>query len=1277
MSLATGKFVGINRFLIQKRLGEGGFGLVFQAYDIEQDEIVALKILHEWNAETLYDLKKEFRSIANITHPNLVTLYELFSEDSQWFFTMELVVGKKFFDYIWETDVALEYGNSSDNAFGLKQNNQNKELPQKINILPQYSNKHISLNLSRLRSSLKQLVEGIQAIHQVNKLHCDIKPSNVLVTSHGQVKILDFGLTQDFNPRKLAGNFGAGTPFYMSPEQSASQVLSPATDWYSVGAILYESLTGNWPVKGSSIEEILANKNSFLPTHPKKLFPELPDDLSDLCIELMDLNPTNRPSGKEILARLASQPLEVSQNQAVESTIIFSSQEVSFIGRKNELSQLEEAFHSVKNQGEAITVFVHGSSGMGKSTLTQHFLDQLQTTEQKLVVLTGRCYQQESIPYKAFDSIIDSLSQYLKQLAILNIAVKLPTDISLLARLFPVLQQLPEVRKIINQEIKENSLKMLNFQELRRKAFMALRELLTCLAKQSSIVIYIDDLQWGDLDSVALLTELLCPPDPPKLLLIATYRTEEIASSPLLKTLLPLIESGGLGETKQIEVGKFNFEQAKDLVLSLLNQKSLAAFSANKLPIEKILKESSGSPFFIIELANYLQNNDVEIDTVESFFTTSLDEVIKKRISQLSTPARQLLEIVSVAGQPIKLTCLKKAISSEIRKNNEFLLLKNNHLIRLRETDNQQEVEAYHDRIRESILSYLEPQILQSYHQKLALALEADPTTDSERLMVHFFKATEYAKAYNHALTAANQASQALAFDHAAELYQLAIDLTSHHQEVSPNQEQLHQLWLSLANTLTKAGRGKEAATAYLTAAKNTNKEEKIELQRRAAEEMLVSGHMNEGLLLLDEVLNLVGLRLAKTRKHAFISLIYQRLKLKLRGLKFKATSADKIDRFELLKIDTCWSVALGLSSVDTIRGADFQALNLLLSLKAGEPYRIARALSFEAAHSAAGGGKTQKRTVELLRTAKQLAEEVNNYHALGLNTFIYGFASFLQGKWKEAYDFDSEAEEILVNKCTGVHWELASTRINLLHSLLFLGRLEDLFHRVPSLLNEAQRQGDIYAESTLRYRITYMLYLAEDEVEKAKHELDEVAKLWTDNDFYQQHFWILIGRIQIALYSDNAQQAWELIINNQPALNKSFILQAQAFRILWSYLVAHSALAMLKATNNSKFLQTAIEKVKKIDKENMAWSKPLIQVCQASIALYQNKKDVAIELFKQAETAFESLDMKLYSIAAQFYYGQLIENTTGKEIVENATNSLLNNQIVAPNKIARMLLPH
>ena len=464
----------------------------------------------------LYRFKHEFRTLADLTHPNLVSLYELIAVGDLWFFTMELIDGIDFISFLSRFPVRHDEPNPAQH----RESEIQTSTPTDREAEDKWHRDGLSPStVSQLRWAMRQLAEGVHALHEVGKLHRDIKPPNVLVTDEGRVVLLDFGLAADLERSGSLQNPEGqivGTVSYMSPEQARGLTVSPSSDWYSVGVMLYQGLTGRLPHEGRAAE-ILRKKMTVAPPRPSALLEGVPEDLSQLCMELLNQKPEDRPSGREVLSRLLTSPVRHLAGPSISAL-------TPLVGRGAHLKLLRSAFTTVKS-GKPLVIAISGRSGSGKSTLLQSFLDDLSSAGEA-VILAGRCYERESVPYKALDSLLDALSRYLKQLPEDHARGLLPDDISLLARLFPVLQGVEVVAKSPRPAFESPD----RF-ELRRRASAVLRELLTRMARRQPLVLAIDDLQWGDIDSAMLLLDLMHPPQPPALLLLGSYRSEDIEQS--------------------------------------------------------------------------------------------------------------------------------------------------------------------------------------------------------------------------------------------------------------------------------------------------------------------------------------------------------------------------------------------------------------------------------------------------------------------------------------------------------------------------------------------------------------------------------------------------------------------------------------------------------------------------------------------------------------------------------------------------------------------------
>lgn len=245
------------RYQLVRLLGRGTSCDVYEVIDLLNGSIVALKRFREASNESLLRIKSEFRTLAGIHAPGLVRFFELVVSQDATFFTMELVDGVPL----------TEYARTA--------------------------------TTDALRTALGQVADAVSELHARDYLHRDLKPANILVTRNGDARVLDFGLAD------VVGI--VGTPAYMAPELFEGRLPSPASDWYSFGAVIYEALAGRIPGAGSDIAEIIVRKQQRRFPTVRELQPEASSELSELAWQLLDPDPEKRPERRAIAAGLLRQ----------------------------------------------------------------------------------------------------------------------------------------------------------------------------------------------------------------------------------------------------------------------------------------------------------------------------------------------------------------------------------------------------------------------------------------------------------------------------------------------------------------------------------------------------------------------------------------------------------------------------------------------------------------------------------------------------------------------------------------------------------------------------------------------------------------------------------------------------------------------------------------------------------------------------------------------------------------------------------------------------------
>jgi len=710
------------------------------------------------------------------------------------------------------------------------------------------------------------------------------------------------------------------------------------------------------------------------------------------------------------------------------------------------------------------------------------------------------------------------------------------------------------------------------------------------------------------------------------------------------------------------------FAESRELALELLGHSGASASSEAQV----IARESKGNPLFIYELVKYVQSGAGLTEPSISTRGVALDVVLWSRIERLSPRSRRLLETVAVSGRPLGQAAALGASELGPEGRAAVIELCGSRLARATGPSQQDEVEVYHDQIRETVVRHLSPAELEIRHRLLAVTLESQGHADLERLAVHFEGGGDRDRAGRYYAKAADQTGEALAFVHAAKLYRKAIELRA-----GATAGEIGQLWAKLGDALANAGRGPESAHAYFAATATANAAEAFELQRRATMQLLISGHVDEGLEALRKVLRPMGMTLPTTPRRALISLLVRRVLLRLRGLSFRSRDESQVSAEHLTRIDLCWTAVAGLSIIDPILGADFQTRGFLLALRAGEPYRIARAIAMEAAHVSTAGGPSIRRFEQLMRIAEPLAERVGQPHAKAMTTLARALSLLMLGEWQSARLWFERAEDLFRTQCTGTAWELDTVHNLSLWGLVFLGDLNAIRQRWPILIKEARERGDLYAETTLNTFYMTMLKLADGDDQEPERELDMLMKRWTQRGFHVQHSTAFRARFHLLLYRGNISAAWNLVQSVWPLYAKSMLFRLQMIRIELHEAYARCSLALAAtAENDQPFLRRVERNVRQLEREKRPWSSAYACFLQAGVALRRGQRSRSCELLRESAGRFDACDMRLNAVVARRCLGKMIGGPEGESLAAQADAWMRSQGIQDPVKWAAMYAP-
>jgi hypothetical protein len=1202
--LATGTRLAVGRFEILRRLGAGGMGVVYEAFDAERRGRVALKTLTRVDAAGIYRLKNEFRALAGVSHPNLVRLHELFADDNAWFFTMDLVDGQPF-DYWLETERRTDSAPADGEAPWLR----------------------------KLRGAMTELVGAVAAIHRVGKLHRDLKPSNVMVRGDGRVVVLDFGLVA----APEAGGIGqtvldgalAGTPVYMAPEQAAGREATPASDWYALGVLLFESLTGRLPFDGR-IGEVLAVKQMKEAPRAGDLSPGVPEDLSALCADLLARAPHLRPDAESLRRRLGSLPPAAARFPSGPPE-----PEIELVGRERELEALRDAYQVSLDAGRPVVVMLEGESGIGKSMLMARFVEELRIRT-PAVVLHGRCYERETMPFKAFDAVIDELSRYLRRLHAEEAAALTPREAWALTRLFPVLGR---IRPFAVAPGREGADPL----EVRRRGFVAFGEMLGRLRDRLPLVLYIDDLQWTDRDSVALLMHLLRQGDAPQLLFVGSRREGECE---LLDPLYEKLPSDIRLDFRRVRLGPLSADMAARVV--------------GPQASSTMVEDARGNPFLLRELARRGRERGAD-----SLPPASLTDILLARCHAQPADSQRLLRAIALSAGSVRLDVVTVAARVEPGALDP---LRDSQLVR--QGARAGEVECYHDKIREALSESLSSDEAKALHADLARAWESTNRSDPEQLSLHHEGAGDLQRAAELAAEAAERAREAFGFERAVQLSTRALELGTFDTATSL------RLRVAQADALALTGRSREAAEACLAAMPDATPEEATDLARRAGGFYLQGGWLEEAIPLVNRGLEPHGLRIPLTERGALATLAWERTRTRLRGETPRKGARDQraVSRFEAAE-----AIAFALPRQEPLRYAALATNLYRVALDSGDPALVAKGMAFEAWTTQLLGASGEKlgKFVQKAQAACERDGDARARFWLALNV---GNAE-LQRDPRIALQHFERAQDILT---TSPHPSISFLTPIVSWSVLNVRCLQGFFRTgardVPPLLDDVWAGDDRGVAPFLAGGPGAIARVAVGDTASLRSDLERASDAWKKDYFTWQDIMLTQGALVLELHEGNAARARELVAALEAKLSGSFARHAAPVRAYVQYLRIWADLAYARelppGSERTRLLDRASASLKffrSIVAVSAIWLAPL----EPAVEILRDRSSAAVRLLREM-VADEALGERLpvYNVYARRALGSLVGGDEGAELVRAADGFLRERGVTDPEHFVAITAP-
>jgi tetratricopeptide (TPR) repeat protein/tRNA A-37 threonylcarbamoyl transferase component Bud32 len=746
--LSSVEYLQNGRYALLKKLGEGGKGVVFKARDTVLNRVVAVKVLKSavTSEEAYSRFMTEARAVAKLNHPNIVTIHDIGKEDGKQFFVLEFVDGESLRD-----------------------------------LMQTYPEGKCDVQ-TVLRIGM-DVCSALQYAHSEKVLHRDIKPENVMVTRDGTAKLMDFGLAKIIGqPQVTQEGVIIGTVAYVAPEAALGKGVDARSDLYSLGAVLYEALSGKPPFQGDDPIKVIFGHIHDHPVSLAKQNPKAPQALADCIMKLLEKEPEKRYQSAEDLLKT----LEISEEFLRETLVPahkpslvvpcarpVAAREIQLIDRAEEMNLLREAVDRAV-RGEGGLVFLYGEAGIGKTRLAREL--RAYARLRGVQVLYGRCpalFRMDGVPpYTIWSEVIKDYLENSSPEQLYRVVGFYPAEIvKLVPELGQRLRTIPQSFQI-SPEHEQN------------RFFEAVSQLVINISRETPLLVVLDDLQWTDSSSLLLLHYLARGVQKTSLLLLGAYRSTDIDAKHPMSPVLTELNRERLPQSIQLK--RMSLNDVSEMIKNILEQDDVPADFC-KLVYEK----TKGNPFFAEEVVKSLKEEEVirreenkwafkDVSGIE--FPETVKNVVKARFGRLDDERKNVLTLASFIGNDFTLEAMCAVTGIEESKLLELMdEMFRIGLIKERVIHGEVVCSFADMLVRDVVYEEVSPLKRKKLHGVVGCALEKvyAPKIDEHfgELAYHFLETGDKEKALDYFLKAGDKASKIFANAEAVSYLQHALSL--------------------------------------------------------------------------------------------------------------------------------------------------------------------------------------------------------------------------------------------------------------------------------------------------------------------------------------------------------------------------------------------------------------------------------------------------------------------------------------------------------------------